>query len=231
MAALVFSVVVAVGVRLGMLAAALGVGLAVAAVARLRPADLARRLIEVNLFILLLWVFLPFTYPGEALAAIGPLTATREGVTFAGAVTLKANAIVLVSTALVATVDLARLGHALYHLRLPATLIHLFTFMVRYFDVLHREYVRLRNAMRVRGFRPRTNRHTYRTYAYLVGMLLVRSFDRSHRVMAAMKCRGFRGQFYVLSHFTAARRDFVFGLAWFVVVAALGAMEWMMVRR
>ena len=64
-------------------------------------------------------------------------------------------------------------------------------FMVRYFDVLGREYARLRAAMRVRCFRPAMNGHSYRMFGYLVGMLLVRSFDRSERVLAAMKCRGF----------------------------------------
>ena len=46
------------------------------------------------------------------------------------------------------------------------------------------------------------NGHSYRTFGYLVGMLLVRSFDRSERVLAAMKCRGFRGQYWLLDHFS-----------------------------
>jgi cobalt/nickel transport system permease protein len=69
--------------------------------------------------------------------------------------------------------------------------------------------------MKTRGFRPRLSSHTYRTIGYLVGMLLVRSLDRSERVMAAMKCRGFRGQFYLLDHFAFSRWDI-----WFSVVAA-----------
>jgi cobalt/nickel transport system permease protein len=69
--------------------------------------------------------------------------------------------------------------------------------------------------MKVRAFRPRMDRHTYRTYGYLVGMLLVRSLERSERIVAAMKCRGFRGRFYLLEHFAFSRRD-----AWFAVAAA-----------
>ena len=61
--------------------------------------------------------------------------------------------------------------------------------------------------MKMRGFRPRMNWHTYRTYGYLVGMLLVRSLERSERIVAAMKCRGFRGRFYLLDHFAFSSAD------------------------
>jgi len=74
--------------------------------------------------------------------------------------------------------------------------------------VIHKEYHRLVNAMKMRGFRPGTNMHTYRTYAYLVGMLLVRSFDRSKRIVAAMKCRGFKGKFYILHDYGMKKSDY-----------------------
>jgi len=118
------------------------------------------------------------------------------------------------------------LGHALLHLRVPDKLAHLFLFTIRYMDLVHHEYGRLRQAMRVRCFRPRANRHTYRSVGHLVGMLLVRSFDRSERVLAAMKCRGFRGRFYVLRHFALGLRDAAFGLVATGVLILLAASEW-----
>ena len=60
----------------------------------------------------------------------------------------------------------------------------------------------------------------------LVGMLLVKSFDRADRIVAAMKCRGFRGRFYVLHHFAFARRDLLFGVASLVGLVGLGWGEW-----
>ena len=45
--------------------------------------------------------------------------------------------------------------------------------------------------------------HTYRTYAYLLGMLFVRASERSARVHQAMKCRGFDGRFHSLDRFDA----------------------------
>ena len=74
----------------------------------------------------------------------------------------------------------------------------------------HRRLVR---AVRVRGFRPGTNLHTYRTYAYIVGMLLVRSYCRADRVHRAMLCRGFRNKFHCLQEFKAGRNEWLFGAA------------------
>ena len=110
---------------------------------------------------------------------------------------------------------------------MPDKLSHLLLFTVRYLDVLHREYLRMRAAMKVRGFRPRMDRHTYRSYGYLVGMLLVRSFERSERIMAAMKCRGFRGHFYLLDHFAfSRRRDLPFCATSLALLLTVAWLEW-----
>jgi cobalt/nickel transport system permease protein len=222
-----FSVLVAVSSRFEALAAGLAASLLLVAIARLPAVPVLKRLAAVNLFMLLLFAVLPFATPGTALLRIGPLAYSAEGALRALAVTLKGNAIVLALTALVATMELVELGHALHHLRAPAKLVHLFLFTIRYVDVVHHEYTRLRQAMAVRCFRPRANLHTYRAIAHLVGMLLVRSFDRSDRIVAAMKCRGFRGRFYVLRHFTFARRDAAFCATALLVLALLGVTAWL----
>jgi cobalt/nickel transport system permease protein len=81
--------------------------------------------------------------------------------------------------------------------------------------------------MRVRCFRPGVNRHSYRAFGYLVGMLLVRSFDRSERVLAAMKCRGFCGRYYMFDHFAfVPRRDGPFYAVICLLAAVLLSLEW-----
>jgi cobalt/nickel transport system permease protein len=226
LAAVAFAVIVAISQRPIPLAAALGAAALAAGLARLGPRRLAWHLLSVNAFMLLLWIILPLATPGETLWQWKALSASREGMIEALTITIKCNAIVLASLALMATLDLVRLGHALHHLGAPTKLVHIFMFTIRYFDLLHHEYHRLSRAMRLRGFRPGVNRHTYRTYGYLVGMLLVNSFDRAERVLAAMKCRGFRGQFHILHHFAFARRDAVFAACAVVVITLLGVLQW-----
>ncbi len=211
-------------------AVALG-GLALAlfylALARLPLKKVMVRLLMVNSFILFLWLVLPFTYPGEEMWRWGPLAATREGLAFTGLITLKSNAIIIALIALIATVPIVTLGQALHHLRLPDKLCHLLLFTYRYIYVFEQEYRRLVQAMKIRGFQPRTNMHTYRSYAYLAAMLLVRSFDRAERVFQAMLCRGFHGTFYSLKTFAWQRRDGVFLAASLLGLLALFYLEWL----
>jgi len=191
------------------------------ALARLDMRKLLSRLVAVNVFVFLLWVFIPFSYPGETVFQLGPLTATREGILYVLSITLKTNAIVLATIAILGTSEIFSLAHALIHLKVPDKLVHLFFFFYRYITVLHEEYSRLKNAMLIRCFKAGTNMHTYRTYAYLVGMLIVRSYERSQRIYQAMLCRGFKGRFPVASHFRLRKGDVVFGLSMAVVTVML----------
>ena len=184
--------------------------------------NLLNRLLGVNAFIFLLWIFLPFSYPGDAIFYIGALKATREGLLYVLSITLKANAIVIATIAILGTSELFSLAHAFVHFKVPKKLIHLFFFFYRYISVLHEEYVRLKRSITIRAFQPRTNMHTYRTYAYLVGMLIVRSYDRSQRIYQAMLCRGFKGKFPIMSHFEAKKGDVLFGLVMALMIFIIG---------
>lgn len=180
--------------------------------AKLRAKEIISRLVVVNSFIFLLWLMFPFTLPGKIIYTLGSLSISREGINYAFLITLKSNTIILASLALLSTSSIFNLIHALSHLRFPDKLIHLFFFTYRYIQTIHSEYVRLNNALKIRGFKAQTNFHTYRTYAYLVGMILIRSYDRSRRVYNAMLCRGFKGKFWILNHFSVKHSDLVSGI-------------------
>jgi len=226
LSAVLFSVVVAAADRVGVLTAALAGAVLLVAAARLHLRRVAVRLAIVNTFVLFLWFFLPFSQPGRAVLTLGPLTMSREGLLLALAITIKSNAIILAVIALLATCTVFTLVHALRHLRVPDKLVHLFFFTFRYLQVIHGEYLRLRAAMRVRCFRPRTDMHTYRSLAYLAGMLIVRSFDRSERVFQAMLCRGYDGRFWILDHFDMRGPDRAFMAVMTVFVGLLAVGQW-----
>ncbi len=219
--AVIWSVVVVIASRISVIALALAVSTAAAMLSGLPWSVVLKRLLPLNIVMLLLALWLPLTMPGTPIWEVGPLAFSRDGARLALSIALKGNAVLLVLVALLGTMDATVLGHALRHLRVPDKLAHLLLFTVRYLDVLHREYLRLRTAMKARGFRARMNLHTYRSLGYLVGMLLVRSFDRAERIAAAMKCRGFQGRFFLLDHFAFARRDVAFCGASAVLVLLL----------
>jgi len=188
--ALTFSFIVVGSKNLITLIMALSCALISVLVAGLPKEMLFKRIVKLNVFVLLL-----FLLTGEE---------SRMGV---GVIALKSNTLLLWLSAFLSTIDSTSLGHALNHLKVPDKLTHLFLTTVRYIDVLFMEYQRLVQAMKIRGFQPQMNVHTYRTYSYLVGMLLVKSFDRSERIFDAMKCRGFNGHFYMFDHFHWHRTD------------------------
>jgi len=222
----IFSVMVAVSDKFLVLLSALAVDLCIVLIASISAKEIIRRLIPVNMLVLLLWLFLPFTFAGEPLFFVGKLPVTREGIFYAARISLKSNTIMLMLIVLVGSTSIFTLGHAMNELGIPKKMVHLFFFTYRYIHVIHREYLRLVNAIKIRGFSPRTNLHTYKTFAYMVGMILVKSADRAQRVHNAMLCRGFKGNLYSLSEFSLKKNDIISLVVMAVVVVLLGVFEW-----
>jgi cobalt/nickel transport system permease protein len=225
-AATAFSVQTAISDHFATLITALFLGVAMVIIARLNFLMVFKRLLIVNGFIFFLWLILPWTFPGKPLFSLGPLDYTLSGVVLSARITLKSNAILLSLIALTGTSYLSSLGYALNRLKVPDKIIYLFLITYRYIFVIEQEYQRLIRAARVRCFEPGTNLHTYRTYAYLIGMLFVRASARAERVYHAMLCRGFAGKFHTLRQFYFTKSD----LAWTIALGAglmfMGYLEW-----
>lgn len=185
-----------------------------------------RHVFEFNLLLLFLFVLLPFSYPGTPLFQIYGLAWSYEGMLRGLQILLKANSIMLTFSALLGKLDPLLVGVALERLGMPEKLASIFFLTIRYLDVIRREYQQLVNAMKLRGFRPSFSRHTFRSYGYLVGMLLIKSLDRSERILEAMKCRGFRGRFYSLTIFNVTKVDCIFCLCYAGVLSVLIYVEY-----
>jgi cobalt/nickel transport system permease protein len=221
-----YSFIVALSNRFPALFAALMLSLLLIGLARLNVWKVAKRVALVNGLILFLWLVLPLTFEGTPLFHLGPLSVTREGVLLCARISLKSNAILLIFIAFVSTMPITTLGHAMNRLRLPGKLIHLLLLTYRYLFVIDQEYQRLVRAAKIRGFRPKTTINTYRTYAYLMGMLFVRASARAERVHHAMVCRGFDGRFYCLRHFSPTRTDWVWSAFMISIILGLLSLEW-----
>lgn len=175
--------------------------------------EIVKRMLIVNSFNLLLWLVLPLTFQGYPVLTTGPLTLYLSGILLAGQITLKSNAILMALIALLATMSFSTLGNALHWLRVPHKIVNLLLVTYRYIFLLEQEYERLIRAARIRAFRPSSNLHSYRTYAYIVGMLFIRSFMRAERVYNAMLCRGFKHRFHYLYEFETGKPEWLFGSA------------------
>jgi cobalt/nickel transport system permease protein len=224
--AALFSCAVAVFDALPALAAACAAALLLLLPAGLQLKAIRQRLAVVVGFLALIWLLLPITYEGEVAGRIGPLNLYWPGIALSARITLKSTAIVAVYTALLATIPISTLGQALAQLGVPAKMVYLLLMCYRYVFVIEQEYHRLSTAMKIRGFRPRTSLHTYRSYAYLVGMLFVRAAARAERVHQAMCCRGFNGRFHSLAVFPSHPANRRFAMTAASVMVALLGLEW-----
>lgn len=205
---------------------ALGVGAVLLALARLPFKKLCKRLLFINAFIAFLWLTLPISTSGTPIYSLGGFTVTQEGVDLTLLITLKSNAIISAFIALLATSNVTDIGAGFERLHVPKKLSLLFLFTWRYIHVIQEEYKRLATAAALRGFVAGTNSHTYKTYANLIAMVLVKSHDRAERVSNAMKLRGFNGTFHTLHQQQCRLADTIFASCIGLLGAALLAADY-----
>jgi len=221
-----FSVVVATSYKFPVIFISFLYPLSLILVSKVNLKEVLKGLLIVNGFILFLWIFLPFTGGSVPWFDLGPLTVFKDRIEYVALITLKSNIIILSMITLIATSSVFSIVHALHHLHIPDKLVHLTFFTFRYTHVLYKEYKKLTNAMKLRGFSPGTNIHTYRSYAYLIGNLILRSFDRAEMVWKAMVCRGFKGTFPLLYHFKMEGKDRVFLVLSLIYICFLATLGW-----
>lgn len=173
--------------------AALGVAFGVATLGRLPRRWFRLRMGALSVGLLPFLLILPFTLP--------------NGLSIAVTLACKALAIGALMLTLLATGPLPETMTAAQRLKMPGVLVQLTLLSYRYVFLLAEEFARLRTALRVRGFRNRANRHSYRTVGRVTGTLLVRGQERAERVAQAMASRGFDGRFRSLVQFRTTLRD------------------------
>jgi cobalt/nickel transport system permease protein len=178
--------------------------------ARLNIKDVIERIKPVFWFLLMIWILLPVTFDGQILYQFSWLKISGTGIILCCKITIKSITILLFFTSLVATMSIASLGNGLHKLHVPDKLVFLLLMSYRYIAVIEDEYKRLLRAAKFRGFRPKTNLHSYKTFAYLAGMLFVRAALRAQRVHQAMLCRGFNQKFHSLDIYQANRFNSIF---------------------
>ena len=181
-------------------------GLILLGMAKVPLDEMKKKGIPLTAFLAMVWIVIPLSFGGEAIFQFNiwgiPLSISHAGVILCVNISLKSMAILSVFMGLVLTLPIPALGQGLQQLKLPSKFVFLFLMSYRYIHVLGQEYQRLLRAARFRGFVPGTNVHSYKTYAYLCGMLFVRASLRAQRVHYAMQCRGFNGTFHSLDRFS-----------------------------
>jgi cobalt/nickel transport system permease protein len=178
-----------------------------------------------------------FALPGKPLFALGAgntvLAITEAGLIRFASILLRSWISVQAAIVMTATTPFPDLIHALRHLRVPAILVSIISFMYRYLFVISDEALRLMRARAARSARtplPGSGMGTKpargggslawraRAAGNMAGQLFLRSYERSDRVYQAMVARGYQGQLLTMNRHELTARDGVFGCAAFVVL-------------
>lgn len=187
--------------------------------------NLLKKLIPVNLFIFLLYLIIPFTYPGDKISFLFFKFST-QGIKYCWMITVKANLIVITTILFLSTSPFLHIIHALHHLKTPEKIVNLFYFFSRYIPVLNREAKRLKMAMKARSFVPKNSLHTYRTYGNLAGMIILNSYNRAGSVYKAMIARNFSGTFWTKNHFIWKKKDTFISLIFTLYFIIYFILKW-----
>ena len=170
----------------------------------------------VLLFVLFFFVVMPLTVPGERVVDLNFVAISYEGIELASLIALRAIGAVLLVFPMIGTMRFDLTIKALQKLKVPNKFVQLIMFTYRYIFVFLEELRRMFVAARARTFRKGTNVHTLKIVSNLIGMLFIRSFERTQRIYNAMASRGYSGDLKTLDEFELCRKDF---LKAFIVIA------------
>jgi len=134
---------------------------------------------------------MPFFGHGETVT-IGAITLYQAGLVAGLSIVTKGTLGVLVAVILSTTTTAREILRGLEKLKLPAIMVQIASFMLRYINVISDEMERMKIARESRGFVATGIKH-WRVIATSAAALFIRSYERGERVHLAMLSRGFRG--------------------------------------
>lgn len=175
-----------------------------------------------SLLIILLVVVLPFAGGTTPLFEIGRLTVTREGLHSAVLIAARFSAILALATVFFSAAPVLVNIRAVQALGLPYIMADMALLVVRYIEAIGQDLRRMRRSMQLRGHQGGAfSWKTIQTTAWLVGSLMLRSYERAERVYTAMRLRGYGRTDGRPTEFSASMGD---GLA---LAAVAGAACWL----
>ena len=182
--------------------AAVCISLAISMIAKIPLNRVLFRLTALAGFLGMFLIVMPFTvapHTGDTILVFGGVDRfglNLRGLMLAATIIAKAVAIALLMEPLVSTAPLPVTLHGLYRLGAPDMVAQMVLLSHRYVHVFRHEAQRMAAGMQARGFSMKTDLETMRALANFLGMLFVRSFERTERVFDAMKARGYSGRFH-----------------------------------
>ena len=184
------------------------------------PGEAVKNLKTPLYLLLFMSPFIILTPGRELLWQLPVVKIYRESLDLLFTILLKSTSIILIFNALLYKADLTRLMQAMKTVGIPGKLISILSSTYRYIFLYRKDLVKLSIAAKLRAHSKRRGFSHLLTSADIMLTLLVRSYEQSERVQAAMVMRGYRGEFYFAEKFKSKFSDKIISLV--VLMAATG---------
>jgi cobalt/nickel transport system permease protein len=156
-------------------------------------------------------ILMPFFGTGEKFEIAG-IELYREGLLAGTSIVVKGTLGVLAAVILSTTTTAREILRGLERLKLPAVMVQIASFMLRYVNVISDEMERMKVARESRGFVATGIKH-WKVLATSAAALFIRSYERGERVHLAMLSRGFDGNLPSLDNNKATQRQWATSLS------------------
>lgn len=156
-------------------------------------------------------ILMPFFGTGEKFEIAG-IELYREGLLAGTSIVVKGTLGVLAAVILSTTTTAREILRGLERLKLPAVMVQIASFMLRYVNVISDEMERMKVARESRGFVATGIKH-WKVLATSAAALFIRSYERGERVHLAMLSRGFDGNLPSLDNTKATQRQWATALS------------------
>ena len=156
-------------------------------------------------------ILMPFFGTGEKFEIAG-IELYREGLLAGTSIVVKGTLGVLAAVILSTTTTAREILRGLERLKLPAVMVQIASFMLRYVNVISDEMERMKVARESRGFVATGIKH-WKVLATSAAALFIRSYERGERVHLAMLSRGFDGNLPSLDNNKATQRQWMTALS------------------
>jgi len=124
-------------------------------------------------------------------------------------IALRANTIILFALLIFHKKSLFDIASGMQTLKLPDKLVSLFFFVGKFIIIIKQEFNITKNVMKIRNFKSKTNLFSYKVYANVIGMLIVKCFDRAEKLKNSMILRNFQGKIYQNKKEKSSKEDFL----------------------
>jgi len=191
---LIFSIVTLKSLPVAMVGLAVSTGLLL--LSRLPLSYVAKGLRWPVIFLIPFLIILPFTAGGQK-SSFYFLSFSLDGLKLGSLMLIRSLAAVMLIFPMVGCAPFLETALALRDLGLPDALTQIFLFAYRYIFLLNEQLQSMDGSMLSKGFVKRSDARTAKVLGAALGMLFIRSYERSEKIFQAMASRGYTGR---LSH-------------------------------